>query len=81
MGVQRGTFHAAIVTGSAAGLGLELVRQLLERGWFVCGVDFDAERMAQLDREFETSQYQGFVGDVTDEDFVRQSTAATRGNG
>jgi NADP-dependent 3-hydroxy acid dehydrogenase YdfG len=62
--------------GLAAGLVFELVRQLLERGWFVCGVDFDAERMAQLDREFETMKYRGFVGDVTDEDFVRQSVAA-----
>lgn len=32
----------AIVTGSALGLGYELTRQLIERGWFVCGVDFNA---------------------------------------
>ena len=28
----------AIVTGSALGLGYELARQLIERGWLVAGI-------------------------------------------
>ena len=30
----------AIVTGSALGLGYELARQLIGKGWFVAGIDF-----------------------------------------
>ena len=38
----------AIVTGSALGLGYELTRQLIDRGWFVAGIDFNAERQTEL---------------------------------
>ena len=38
----------AIVTGSALGLGYELARQLIDRGWFVAGIDFNAQRQACL---------------------------------
>ena len=31
----------AIVTGSALGLGYELARQLIGKGWFVAGIDFN----------------------------------------
>ena len=34
----------AIVTGSALGLGYELARQLIDRGWFVAGIDFNAAK-------------------------------------
>ena len=49
----------AIVTGSALGLGYELTRQLIDRGWFVAGIDFNAERQTEL----------------SDEDFVKASVA------
>lgn len=42
----------AIVTGSALGLGYELTRQLIDRGWFVAGIDFNAERQTELAGEF-----------------------------
>ena len=38
----------AIVTGSALGLGYELASQLIANGWLVAGVDFNAERQAEL---------------------------------
>lgn len=38
----------AIVTGSALGLGYELARQLIDRGWFVAGIDFNAQRQAEF---------------------------------
>ncbi|NEG88715.1 SDR family oxidoreductase [Bifidobacterium aerophilum] len=65
----------AIVTGSALGLGYELTRQLIERGWIVAGIDFNAERQAALADEFPADVYRGYVGDVSDEAFVRESVA------
>ncbi|MBW3092348.1 SDR family NAD(P)-dependent oxidoreductase [Bifidobacterium sp. 82T10] len=65
----------AIVTGSALGLGYELARQLIGKGWFVAGIDFNAERQAELADEFPADSYRGFVGDVSDEAFVRESVA------
>lgn len=65
----------AIVTGSALGLGYELARQLIARGWFVAGIDFNAERQAELARQFPAEAYRGFVGDVSDEAFVKRSVA------
>lgn len=65
----------AIVTGSALGLGFELTRQLIERDWFVAGIDFNAERQAELADQFPHDAYRSFVGDVSDEDFVTRSVA------
>ncbi|MBT1166861.1 SDR family oxidoreductase [Bifidobacterium simiarum] len=62
----------AIVTGGASGLGLEFVRQLHDAGWLVANIDFNAEAMADLDGRFGEG-YLGFVGDVTDEAFTRET--------
>ncbi|MBW3077742.1 SDR family oxidoreductase [Bifidobacterium simiiventris] len=71
----------AIVTGSALGLGYELTRQLIERGWFVAGIDFNAERQDALAEKFPSDVYRGYVGDVSDEAFVRQSVAEIKALG
>ncbi|MBW3081928.1 SDR family oxidoreductase [Bifidobacterium phasiani] len=71
----------AIVTGSALGLGYELARQLIERGWFVCGVDFDAGRQEELAGRFGPDSYRALVGDVSDEAFVRSAVAEAAGIG
>ena len=42
----------AIVTGSALGLGYELARQLIGKGWFVAGIDFNTARQEELSRTF-----------------------------
>ena len=63
------------MTGSALGLGYELTRQLIDRGWVVAGSDFNAERQTELAGEFPRGSYHGFVGDVSDEDFVKASVA------
>lgn len=68
----------AIVTGSALGLGYELARQLIDRGWFVAGIDFNAQRRAELSQSFGKDEYRAFVGDVSDESFVKNSIAAIR---
>ncbi|KAB7790924.1 SDR family NAD(P)-dependent oxidoreductase [Bifidobacterium leontopitheci] len=65
----------AIVTGSALGLGYELTRRLVEAGWFVAGIDFNEARQLELAKEFPAESYRGFVGDVSDEIFVKQSIA------
>ncbi|RSX56997.1 SDR family oxidoreductase [Bifidobacterium samirii] len=65
----------AIVTGSALGLGYELTRQLIDRGWFVAGIDFDEARQVELTRMFPADSYQAFVGDVSDELFCKDAVA------
>ncbi|MBT1182374.1 SDR family NAD(P)-dependent oxidoreductase [Bifidobacterium sp. CP2] len=73
--------NIAIVTGSALGLGYELTRRLIAKGWFVAGIDFNAERQAELAGEFPADSYRGFVGDVSDEAFVKASVAEIAGLG
>ena len=36
--------NIAIITGGASGLGIELVKQFWEKGYFVCNIDRDAEK-------------------------------------
>ena len=65
----------AIVTGSALGLGYELASQLIANGWLVAGVDFNAERQAELTAQWPDDSYRAYVGDITDEAFVKESVA------
>lgn len=61
-----------IITGGANGLGLELVKQSIERDLFVCNIDKDYEKMKILDSTYEDN-YKGFIGDVSDEEFIRNT--------
>lgn len=61
-----------IITGGANGLGLELVNQFIEKGFFVCNVDRDVEKMKRLENEYK-SNYKGFVGDISDSIFVKNA--------
>lgn len=66
----------AIVTGGAAGLGFELVRELVERGFIVANIDIDDDAMDKQADAFgfaEPDTYHGFIGDVADEEFARRS--------
>lgn len=65
--------QVAIVTGSALGLGYELTRQLIDKGWFVAGVDFDEQRQGELAKQWSDDSYKAYVGDVADEAFVKKS--------
>lgn len=58
-----------IITGGASGLGLELVKQSLDRKLFVCNIDRDVTKMEQLNLEFKEN-YMGFCGDISDERFI-----------
>ena len=62
----------AIVTGSALGLGYELARQLIAKGWFVAGIDFNGVRQAELSKTFAADEYRAFVGDMSAESVVKK---------
>ena len=58
-----------IITGGANGLGLELVKQSIEKGLFVCNIDRDFEKMKMLNNTYKEN-YKGFIGDISDEEFI-----------
>lgn len=61
----------ALVTGTALGLGYELACGLIERGWCVVGIDFNAERQQELSKQWSEEEYVPLVGDISDEAFVQ----------
>lgn len=58
-----------IITGGASGLGLELVKQSIEKGLFVCNIDRNFEKMEILNTTYKEN-YKGFIGDISDEEFI-----------
>lgn len=61
-----------IITGGTSGLGLELVKQSIDRGLYVCNLARNKEKMKELSISFNEN-YKGFIGDVSDEEFVTNS--------
>lgn len=61
-----------IITGGSSGLGLEIIKQAVERNLFVCNLARNENKMKELDFIFNEN-YKGFVGDITDENFVSKS--------
>ena len=61
-----------IITGGTSGLGLELLKEGINRGYFVCNLARNKEKMAELNLKY-TENYKGFVGDISDEAFVKSS--------
>lgn len=59
-----------IITGGASGLGLELVKQFIEKDYFVCNIDRDSEKVKMLDNTYKDN-YKGFIGDVSDSVFAK----------
>ncbi len=58
-----------IITGGASGLGLELVKQSIKKGLFVCNIDRNFEKMGILSNTYKEN-YKGFIGDISDEEFI-----------
>lgn len=52
------------------GLGLELVKQFIEKNYFVCNIDRDFEKMKVLDNTYREN-YKGLIGDISDSNFVK----------
>ena len=44
--------HPAIVTGGASGIGMAVVKRLLDDGWPVAVVDADADALASVESAF-----------------------------
>ena len=61
-----------IITGGTSGLGKELLKEAINRGFFVCNLARNKEKMDVLDSEYK-EYYKGFVGDITDANFVKTS--------
>lgn len=61
-----------VITGGANGLGKELVEAALNKGFYVCNIDRDILSMNKMQQEF-TYNYKGFVGDISDEKFVKDT--------
>ena len=60
-----------IITGGASGLGLELVKQFIEKNYLVCNIDRDFEKMKILNNTYQ-GNYEGFIGDISDSRFVKE---------
>lgn len=52
------------------GLGLELVKQFIEKNYFVCNIDRDFEKIKVLANRYKDN-YKGFTGDISDDEFVK----------
>lgn len=61
-----------IITGGASGLGLALVKQFIEKNYFVCNIDRNFEMMETLDNTYKNN-YKGFIGDISDSKFVKDT--------
>ena len=62
--------HAAVVTGGASGIGLAVVARLLEDGWPVAVIDFNADALVQAENDLEGENVIFVQADVTDDDEV-----------
>ena len=69
-----------VITGGTSGLGLELVKAAIEKGYYVCNLARNREKMTALNEQF-TSNYKGFTGDISDEGFVKNSIAEIAASG
>lgn len=58
-----------IITGGASGLGLELVKQSIKKGLFVCNIDRNLGKMEVLSNTYKEN-YKGFIEDISDEKFI-----------
>lgn len=63
-----------IITGGASGLGLALIKQFIEKNYFVCNIDRNFEKMEALDNAYKNN-YKGFIGDISDSKFVKDTIA------
>jgi len=62
--------HSAVVTGGASGIGMAVVKRLLDDGWPVAVVDADEAALSSAEEAFADEQAIFLPADVTDEDEV-----------
>lgn len=61
--------NIVIISGGANGLGLELVKILHGKGYFVCNIDKDEKTLEKLKKSF-SNNYKSFCGNIADEKFI-----------
>lgn len=61
-----------IITGGTSGLGLELVKQSIEKGFIVCNIGRNTTKMEELNKQYGEN-HKGYIGDISDEDFVNKT--------
>ena len=64
-----------LITGGSSGLGLELVREALARGFDVCNMSRDPRKIEAMRAAFP-ERFTAFAGDLTDPDHVAASVKA-----
>jgi len=60
--------HPAIVTGGASGIGMAVVKRLLDDGWTVAVIDADTDALGAAESAFADETAIFLEADVTDED-------------
>lgn len=61
--------NIVIISGGANGLGLELVKILHSKGYFVCNIDKDKQALNSMENNF-SNNYKSFLGNIADEQFI-----------
>ena len=59
-----------VITGGSSGLGLGITKAALDKGYFVCNLSYDPNKIRKLEEQFSES-YMGIAGDLSDEDHVK----------
>ncbi|MCC2667323.1 MAG: 3-oxoacyl-ACP reductase [Gammaproteobacteria bacterium] len=63
--------QVAVVTGAGGGFGLEIVKQLLEQGFYVAATDITVDALGTLDKNgIKSEKLKTFVMDVSDKQSV-----------
>lgn len=65
--------HSAVVTGGASGIGMAVVKRLLDEGWPVAVVDADEAALAAAEETFSDENAIFLYADVTDEEEVAEA--------
>lgn len=60
--------HSAVVTGGASGIGIAIVKRLLDDGWPVAVIDADSDALESAEATFVGENAIFIAADVTDED-------------
>lgn len=61
-----------VITGRTSGLGLCLVEKLIEKGYYVCNIARNKEKLEELNKIYPDN-HQGFIGSITDEEFIKKT--------
>ena len=61
-----------IITGGTSGLGLCLVKKIIEKGYYVCNIARNKKKLEELNKKYPNN-HQGFAGNIIDENFIKET--------